>query len=195
MRLAISEIPSGSYSFEDVMDGDGIDTTNIPICLTIRVSGDKINLDFSGTSQQVAGNINTTFNAVQASACYALIAALDSEMPSNQGILDVVEINIEPGTLLNSVFPAPVAARAHTCQRVVDVVLGALSKALPENVIAAANGANTTAVFSGIDPRTNQPYLYLETLGGGMGARAHKDGKDGVQVHITNTSNLSLIHI
>ena len=66
MRLAISEIPSGSYSFEDVMDGDGIDTTNIPICLTIRVSGDKINLDFSGTSQQVAGNINTTFNAVQA---------------------------------------------------------------------------------------------------------------------------------
>ena len=55
-----------------------------------------------------------------------------SEMPSNQGILDVVEINIEPGTLLNSVFPAPVAARAHTCQRVVDVVLGALSKALPE---------------------------------------------------------------
>ena len=190
MRLAISEIPSGSYSFEDVMDGDGIDTTNIPICLTINVSGDKINLDFSGTSQQVAGNINTTFNAVQASACYALIAALDSEMPSNQGILDVVEINIKPGTLLNSVFPAPVAARAHTCQRVVDVVLGALSKALPENVIAAANGANTTAVFSGIDPRTNQPYLYLETLGGGMGARAHKDGKDGVQVHITNTSNL-----
>ena len=57
-------------------------------------------------------------------------------------------------------------------------------------MIAAANGANTTAVFSGIDPRTNQPYLYLETLGGGMGARAHKDGKDGVQVHITNTSNL-----
>ena len=75
--------------------GNGIDTTNIPICLTIRVSGDKINLDFSGTSQQVAGNINTTFNAVQASACYALIAALDSELSSNQGILDVVEINIE----------------------------------------------------------------------------------------------------
>jgi N-methylhydantoinase B len=70
------------------------------------------------------------------------------------------------------------------------VVLGALSKALPENVIAAANGANTTAVFSGVDPRTNKPYLYFETLGGGMGARATKDGKDGVQVGITNTSNL-----
>jgi N-methylhydantoinase B len=190
MRAAISEIPPGTYKFEDVMDGDGIATLDIPICLALTVTGDKIHLDFAGTSPQVAGNINTTRNAVQASVCYALIAVLDSNMPSNQGVLDVVEIDIEPGTLLNSVFPAPVAARAHACQRAVDVVLGALAQALPERVIAAANGANTTAVFSGVDPRTNSPYLYLETLGGGMGARARKDGKDGVQVHITNTSNL-----
>ncbi len=190
MRAAVKEIPDGVYRFEDFMDGDGIATSDIPICLALTVTGDKIHLDFAGTSPQVAGNINTTRNAVQASACYALIAALDSDMPSNQGVLDVVDIEIEPGTLLNSVFPAPVAARAHACQRVIDVVLGALSEALPDQVIAAANGANTTAVFSGVDPRTNRPYLYLETLGGGMGARASKDGKDGVQVGITNTSNL-----
>jgi N-methylhydantoinase B len=61
---------------------------------------------------------------------------------------------------------------------------------LPDKVIAAANGANTTAVFAGVDPRNDKPYVYLETLGGGMGARPTKDGKDGVQVHITNTSNL-----
>jgi N-methylhydantoinase B len=190
MRAAIAEIPDGSYKFEDVMDGDGIDTFDIPIQLTLTVEGDRIHLDFAGTSPQVAGNINTTMNALTASVCYALIAVLDSELPSNQGVLDVVEIESEPGTLLNSVFPAAVAARAHACQRAIDVVLGALSQALPDKVIAAANGANTTAVFSGIDPRTGGPYLYLETLGGGMGARANKDGKDGVQVHITNTSNL-----
>ena len=56
----------------------------------------------------------------------------------------------------------------------------------------AANGANTTAVFSGIDPRNGKPYLYLETLGGGAGGRSDRDGKDGVQVHITNTSNLPI---
>jgi N-methylhydantoinase B len=190
MRAAISEIPDGTYRFEDFMDGDGIATLDIPIRLAMTVAGDRIELDFTGTSPQVKGNINTTMNAVQASVCYGLIAVLDSEMPSNQGILDAVDIKIEAGTLLNSVFPAPVAARAHACQRAVDVVLGALAQALPERVIAAANGANTTAVFSGVDPRTNQPYLYLETIGGGMGARATKDGKDGVQVHITNTSNL-----
>lgn len=190
MRAAIAEIPDGSYRFEDFMDGDGIDTLDIPIRIAITVKGDHIRLDFAGTSPQVTGNINTTMNAVQASVCYALIAVLDSDIPSNQGVLDVVEIIAEPGTLLNSVFPAPVAARAHACQRAIDVVLGALSQALPDKVIAAANGANTTAVFSGVDPRTSSPYLYLETLGGGMGARATKDGKDGVQVGITNTSNL-----
>lgn len=172
------------------MDGDGISTFDIPIRLALTVKDDTVHCDFAGTSEQVAGNINTTMNAIQASVCYALIAVLDSDVPSNQGVLDVVEIEAALGTLLNSVFPAPVAARAHTCQRTIDVVLGALAQALPDRVVAAANGANTTAVFSGVDPRTNKPYVYLETLGGGMGARPNKDGKDGVQVHITNTSNL-----
>ncbi len=190
MRAAFAEIPDGTYKFEDFMDGDGISTFNIPIRLALTVAGDKIHFDFAGTSKQVAGNINTTMNAVQASVCYALISVLDSDVPSNQGVLDVVDITAEPGTLLNSVFPAPVAARAHSCQRAIDVVLGALSQALPDKIIAAANGANTTAVFAGVDPRSNKPYVYLETLGGGMGARSTKDGKDGVQVHITNTSNL-----
>lgn len=190
MRAAFSEIPDGVYKFEDFMDGDGIKTFDIPIKLALTVKGDTIHCDFAGTSPQVTGNINTTMNALQASVCYALIAILDSDVPSNQGVLDVVDIEAEPGTLLNSVFPAPVAARAHACQRAIDVVLGALAQAIPDKVIAAANGANTTAVFAGVDPRTNKPYVYLETLGGGMGARATKDGKDGVQVHITNTSNL-----
>ena len=72
---------------------------------------------------------------------------------------------------MNGRFPAPVASRAHTCQRIIDVVLGAFRDALPERIIGAANGANTTAVFAGTDPRNGNGYLYLETLGGGMGGR------------------------
>jgi N-methylhydantoinase B len=67
-----------------------------------------------------------------------------------------------------------------------------LKDAVPDLVCGASNGSNTAAIFSGTDPRTGQPYLYLETLGGGFGGRAGKDGKDGVQVHITNTSNLPI---
>jgi N-methylhydantoinase B len=80
--------------------------------------------------------------------------------------------------------------RTQTAQRVVDLILGALSQAVPERVIAACTGANTSITFSGTNPRTGRYYTYLETIGGGFGARATKDGLDGVQTHVTNTSNL-----
>jgi len=190
MRDAVKTIPAGSYSFADVMDDDGLATRDIPIKLRIDVGGGRIRFDFTGTAAQVPGNINVTLNATQASVCYALKALLDPEVPNNQGMLDLPEIVAPAGSLVNAVFPAPVAARANTCQRIIDVIIGALAPALPRQVVGAANGANTTAVFSGIDPRNGEQYVYLETLGGGFGGRATSDGKDGVQVHITNTSNL-----
>ncbi len=190
MREAITEIPDGTYTFEDVMDDDGLGTEDIAIEVIVTVAGDRIRFDFTGSAAQVPGNINVTTNATQAGACYTLKALLDPEVPNNQGVLDVCEIITERGSVLDCVFPAPVAARAHTCQRIVDVIIGALADALPDKVVGAANGANTTAVFSGIDPKTGEGYVYLETLGGGFGGRSAKDGKDGVQVHITNTSNL-----
>jgi len=190
MRAAVATIPNGTYRFTDVMDDDGMGTRDIPISVRIDVKDGKIRFDFTGTSPQVTGNINVTLNATQAAVCYTLKALLDPEVPNNQGMLELPEIVAPPGSLLNATFPAPVAARANTCQRIVDVIVGALAAALPEQAVGAANGANTTAVFSGIDPRTNARYVYLETLGGGFGGRATRDGTDGVQVHITNTSNL-----
>jgi N-methylhydantoinase B len=191
MKAAVATIPQGTYSFSDVMDDDGMGTRDIPICVRIDVNpGGRIRFDFAGTSKRVTGNINVTLNATQAAVCYTLKALLDPDVPNNQGMLDLPEIVAESGSLLNASFPAPVAARANTCQRIIDVIIGALADALPTLVVGAANGANTTAVFSGVDPRTNAHYVYLETLGGGFGGRATKDGTDGVQVHITNTSNL-----
>jgi N-methylhydantoinase B len=190
MRAAIASLPDGTYRFEDVMDDDGLGTEDIAIRLTVHVEQQRILFDFSGTSAQVKGNINATRNATEAAVYYTLKALLDPDIPNNQGVINVVEIRVPEGTLLNSVFPAPVAGRAHTCQRVVDVIIGAFAEALPNEVVGAANGANTTAVFAGRDPRTNRDYVYIETLGGGFGGRATHDGTDGVQVHITNTSNL-----
>ena len=190
MREGIKQIPDGSYIFEDVMDDDGLGTVNIPIKVKIDVAGERIRFDFNGTAGQVAGNINVTLNATQASVAYCLKALLDPKIPNNQGVLAVCEIECPEGTLLNCIAPAPVAARANTSQRIIDVVIGALAEAMPDAVVGAANGANTTAVFSGTDPLSGNEYLYLETLGGGFGGRNDRDGKDGVQVHITNTSNL-----
>jgi N-methylhydantoinase B len=190
MRDAVAAIPDGVYRFEDVMDDDGLGAVDIPIRLAVEVSGGRIRFDFTGTAPQVRGNVNVTLNATKASVCYAMKALLDPEVPNNQGVLDVCETVTERGSLLDCVAPSPVAARANTCQRIVDVVIGALKDALPDAAVGAANGANTTAVFAGRDPVTGRDDLYLETLGGGFGGRNDRDGKDGVQVHITNTSNL-----
>jgi N-methylhydantoinase B len=190
MRAAIASLPDGVYRFEDVMDDDGLGTEDILIRLAVHVQGERILFDFAGTAPQANGNINATRNATEAAIYYTLKALLDPDIPNNQGVINVVEIRVPEGTLLNAVFPAPVAGRAHTCQRVVDVIIGALAQALPNEVVGAANGANTTAVFAGRDPHIGRDYVYIETLGGGFGGRATRDGTDGVQVHITNTSNL-----
>ena len=190
MRTAIKALPDGDYVFDDVMDDDGLGTVDIPIKLKVTIKGSRIRFDFTGTAPQVRGNVNVTWNATQAAVCYAIKALLDPDVPNNHGVVALPDIVAPEGTLLNAVFPAPVAARANTSQRIIDVAIGALAKACPDAAVAAANGANTTAVFSGVNPRTGKQYVYLETLGGGFGGRAAKDGKDGVQVHITNTSNL-----
>ncbi len=190
LRAAIAEIPDGRYRFKDVLDNDGMGTADIPIAVEIEVSGHDIRFDFAGTGAQMKGNFNLTLNATQSAVYYVLKGMLDPELPNNHGLIRAVAIEAPPGSLVNALHPAAVAGRANTSQRVIDVLIGALAEALPERAVGAANGANVTAVFYGHDPRHDRPYVYLETLGGGFGGRASKDGKDGVQVHITNTSNL-----
>jgi N-methylhydantoinase B len=194
LRAGLARIAPGEYEFADVMDDDGMGTFDIPIRLRITIpppeGSSRVLFDFTGSGAQVKGNINCTMTATQAGVLYSLKALLDPDVPNNQGLIDLVQIEAPLGTVVNAKFPAAVAARANTCQRIVDVVIGALAPAIPEAAVAAANGANTTAVFFGHDPRHDRDYVYLETLGGGFGGRHAKDGKDGVQAHITNTSNL-----
>ena len=191
MRSAIADLPDGEYRFSDVIDDDGLGTERIPVVLRIVIDGDEILFDFEGTAPQVKGNINVTWAGLEASVLYALKVLIDPDGPQNQGMFHPVTIRAPEGSIVNAAFPAATAARAQTGQRIVDVVFGALAQALPERVIAAGNGANTSASFfgKGSDGRF---YVYLETLGGGAGARSYADGTDGVQVHMTNTSNLPI---
>jgi len=190
IRAAVRQVPDGTYSFRDVLDNDGMGTHDIPIAVTVTIEGDRARFDWTGSGPQVRGNVNVTLNATQSAVYYVLKGMLDPDIPNNHGLIRAVEIAAPEGSIVNAVFPAAVAGRANTAQRIIDVLIGALAQALPERAVGAANGANTTAVFFGTDPRSGRPYVYLETLGGGFGGRAAKDGKDGVQVHITNTSNL-----
>lgn len=194
MRVGIAKIPDGVYSFVDYMDDAGIACPEpVPIAVKIAVKAGNMELDFEGTSAQVAGPINVTYNGLLATVFYSLKALIDPEVPSNAGIYRTFRVKAAPGLIVNAVNPAPVGERIDTCQRVADVIFGALSSAVPERAIACCNSSVTSAIFSALDPKDdNHFYVYLETIAGGSGASKHADGLSGVQVHMTNTSNLPI---
>jgi N-methylhydantoinase B len=190
IRAAIAALPDGVYRYTDAMDDDGVTPEPIAIAVAITKRGDSLALDFSGSGPQCAGDINVVYFALLATVYYALKAALDPSIPANSGFYRAITVTAPEGSIVNARPPAPVAWRTQTCQRIADVVLGALAEVVPERVPAAGNGANCAMVFSGTDPKTGKLYVYLETLAGGAGATAVGDGMDAVQVHVTNTSNL-----
>jgi N-methylhydantoinase B len=189
-RAGIAAIPEGTYAFADRFDCDEF-AGELELGVTVEAKGGELRFRFT-SPPQMRNSLNVVWTGLLATVYYAVRTLVGPEIPVNAGLFRPIRVAAEPGTLLNAVAPAAVDGRTQTCQRIVDLIHGALAPALPDRVTAAHNGANVSFDFSGRDPRTGQPYVYLETIGGGFGARATKDGLDGVQVHVTNTSNLPI---
>ena len=190
MRHQISELPQGEASFEDALDDDGISEERIPIRVCVRIRGDRIEVDFSGTSQQVRGPVNAVFAVTASATYYAIRAFTDPEIPPNSGCYRPIDITAPEGSIVNACLPAPVVGgNLETSQRIVDIVLGALGKLAPERSMAACQGSMNNLAIGGIDPRTGKPFTLYETIAGGFGARPAKDGIDGIHSHMTNTLN------
>ncbi len=193
LRRELLDFPEGIFTFKDVMDDDGVGDDALPIKVRIAISHKKspaILFDFTGTSPQARGGINMVYQALLATVSYAVKAIIAPDVPINAGFERPIRIMAPYGSLVNAGPPAAVGGRTDTCQRVVDAIMGALAKAAPDRVTAASNGATTAIIIAGTERLSGRDFVYVEALGGGMGARSMKDGMDGVQVHITNTSNL-----
>ncbi len=193
-RLAgsvLATIPDGDYVFSDYMDDDGLGNTDIPIHLQMRARQGRIELDFSGTSAQVAGNINCPLSVTAAAVYYVFCCLMPAEIPTCAGSFRALKIKAEKGSLLNAMRPAAVAAgNVETSSRVVDVLLGALAKAIPDEVPAASHGSmNNLAMGCHETAQLMQGWDYYETIGGGMGGGPLRAGLGAVQTHMTNTLN------
>lgn len=190
MKGVIKEIPDGTYEFEDYMDDDGVGTKKIPIKAKITIKGQKAKVDLRGSSEKVKGNLNAPYSVTTAAVIYVFQCLAPSTLPLNSGPLRAVEIIVDENSILNAKFPAAVVGgNVETSQRVVDVVFGALSKAIPQKVPAASAGSMSNFTFGGLNPRTGRNFAYYETIAGGMGGRFGADGVSAVQTHMTNTLN------
>ncbi|GAB2530281.1 hydantoinase B/oxoprolinase family protein [Paramicrobacterium agarici] len=188
-RAAIADFPDGDYRFEDLFDCPELDD-ELTLRVRIVIDGDEMHFDFTENPPQVRASINVVWTGLYASVYYAVKTLIDPDIDPNAGLYRPIHIEAQPGSVVNCEAPAAVNGRSETCQRIVDLIMGALANAVPTRVTAASNGANTGVHFSGRDPQRARDFVYLETIGGGSGARSSKDGLDGVQVHMTNTSNL-----
>jgi N-methylhydantoinase B len=188
MRAGIAAIPDGTYTFSDRFDNPEIDE-ELPMSCAVTVAGDTMRLEFDAPDQVRAG-LNMVYTALLSTVYYAVKAVVDPTILPNAGLARPLTVKARPGSILNSEHPAAVNGRIATCQRVVDLIHGALAQAVPERVIAACNGSVASATFVGEHPEDGRIWVYLETIGGGSGGRPNGDGLDGVHVHMTNTSNL-----
>ncbi|HVZ08731.1 hydantoinase B/oxoprolinase family protein [Rhodopila sp.] len=188
MRAGIAAIPDGTYRFEDRYDCPEIEG-ELDLSCAITVRGDSMHLDFDAPPQVRAG-LNMTMTALLSTVYYAIKTVVDPTILPNAGLARPLSVSAPEGSVVHCVHPAAINGRLSLCQRVVDLIFGALARAVPHQVIAASNGACFSITFAGAQPADGALWVYLETIGGGSGARWNKDGLDGVHVHMTNTSNL-----
>ncbi|SEG59070.1 hydantoinase B/oxoprolinase family protein [Halobellus limi] len=182
----LAALPDGTYRATDVLEGDGVTDEDVPIEVAVTVDGASIDVDFAGTADQVAGNLNAPLSVAKSAVYFVVRAITDPEIPPNHGCYEPVSVSAPEGSVLNPRPPAAVVGgNVETSQRVTDVTLAALAAAVPDEVPAGGQGTMNNLI---IGDRSGE-FTYYETIGGGFGARPEKDGMDGVQVGMTNTLN------
>ena len=190
-RLARAEIarwPDGRYEFTDYLDDDGFDPEPIPFKVTLTVAGDQLDIDFTGSGAQVKGAINSVLSFTR-SATYACVRCLlPPNLPNNEGYFRAIRIHAPPGTIVNPLPPAPVAARGLTGFRIANAVMGALAQLAPDRVPACEVGGDTGITIGGYDDQ-RRAYVFLEFVFAGWGGRPFADGVDGTASVVVNFSN------
>ena len=181
MRAALADLPPGTYRFTDHMEGR---EELHPITVAVHLDGGELHADFAGTSPQVPANFNAVQAVTRSCLYYAVRVATDPSIPANGGCYRPLTLATPPGSLVDAVSPAAVAAgNVETSSRIADVLLGALAPANPQRIPAASQGTMNNILIG------SEHAAYYETVAGGQGARPSRDGQSGIQTGMTNTRN------
>lgn len=189
MRQAIQAMPDGDYTGVDYVDDDGYSDESLKVQVNIHIRGDSINVDFDGTSRQARGNINCPLSCTQAGVFYPMVGIVDPYMVVNSGTFRPILVESEEGLITNPLPPAAVTARSQTMTKITEAMLKAMSQVVPDRVVSGSHGQACTCSFTGIHPETGRRFGYIEIQGGGAGARPHKDGPDGQDLHLGRFMN------
>jgi N-methylhydantoinase B len=182
-RAALEALSPGVYEAEDVLEGDGIADTPLPIRVRVVVGSGRLVIDFGGTAPAAAGNVNCPISVTRSAALFVTRCIMPEDVPTNGGVARCVSIRAPEGCLVNARPPHAVAAgNVETSQRIADVLFLALAQAGAD--VPAQGQGTMNNVIVGTDRWT-----YYETIGGGQGASRRGPGPSAVHVGMSNTMN------
>ena len=174
MRALISELPDGTYSFEDHIDNDGRGDEPLKVALDLTIDGGTLTLDFSRSAPACAGPLNVS-RATTVAASFVALKHIFHEVPTSGGCLEPIAFVIPEGSILAAEPPAPVSGYTENIMRTIDVIFGALAQAAPERANAACFATVNALLMSG--SRDNGSKFILFTFfGGGLGGNPEGDG-------------------
>ena len=174
MRANIAELPDGVYEAHDWLDNDGIVDEPLKIALAIRISGDAMTLDFTGSAPACMGPVNISRSTTIA-ACYVAMKHMFVDVPANSGVLEPIEFVIPEASILAVKAPKPVGGYTETILRLIDLVFIALAQATPERVNAAAYGTINALSLAGYR-EDGRRWVLFSFFGGGHGGHPEGDG-------------------
>ena len=189
-RSEIIEIPDGTYEFTDHIDGLGENPETIVFHVTATVRGDEVVVDWTGSSPQVRGGINSPLVFAKAATFAALRSVMGSEVPNCHGYTRPITVTAPERTIVNAVHPAACGARGISGFRMIDCLFGALAQAVPEKVAADGCGGATLATFAGY--RGSKAFVFNDILMGSWGGTSPHDGQEGVPHMGANQSNIPI---
>jgi N-methylhydantoinase B len=188
-RAALRAIPAGTVDAETHLDDDGASDAPIPLRATVTIGDGQATMDVRDAPPQRPTSMNCTYVSTYASFAYVVKALVDQDIPINDGFYRPIRVLTTEGTIFHARHPAPVVGAAEVGIRLCDVIFLAFARLIPDRVVASSKGIICYIGFGGTDPRTGRYYCFVETVAGGGGGRADRDGMDAVQAHIQNTEN------
>jgi N-methylhydantoinase B len=194
VREGIRQIPDGRWEGVEALEDDGLGNGPIPIRVAVAVEGARMTLDFSGSAPQTPGGVNAVAAVTASAARYVVRCVVEDllgvPLPAGGGAMEALHLVLPEASVVNAHPPAAVAAgNVETSQRITDVLLRALGRALPDRLPALSQGTMNNTAIGGWDPKTRRPFTYYETVGGGMGGGPGGAGLSGVHTHMSNTLN------
>lgn len=176
-RRVISEIPDGTYRASSFMDNDGVvlnERLNIEVA--VSVEGDEMSMDLTGTHRQAVGPLNCGI-AGAISACRVAFKAITSpDTTADEGAFRALKLIVPAGTFVSAQAPAPLAQWSTMLPTLIETVLTALARAIPEKIPAAHLGDPTACFISRPTTTTRPGFVHADPFPGGWGARPHGDG-------------------